>query len=73
MTPLHWTLAGTGLVILASLTVLLVYDVAAMVWGWRTLSGYGAKLPRLLCFLLGLAVGLVLGIVAGHLWWPMHG
>ena len=70
MTPFHWTLTTAAAVILLVLAGLLVYDVAAMSRGWPTLTELAGQLRRLGVFTLGLAVGLVLGFVGGHLFWP---
>lgn len=73
MQPLHWALtifAGLVLVVLAGL---LVYDVWAMQKGERTLSAIWSKASRLWAFAAGLVIGFVLGVIAGHLFWPVAG
>ena len=72
MTPFHWTLATIAALLLLALAGLLVYDVLAMQNNWPTISYYGHRLQKPWVFILGLAWGLALGFIAGHLWFPLH-
>lgn len=73
MTPFHWVLAWFATSVLISLLGMVVYDVLAMLWDKPTFSRMGSRLPKLWVFIIGLAVGFILGVIVGHLWWPIMG
>jgi hypothetical protein len=75
MTPLDWTLAGIGSLILVAGAVLMVVDIVRIQWGRESYSHmmkrWGQQYP-LVPFGFGLAVGTVGGLLAGHWWWATH-
>jgi hypothetical protein len=71
VTPLAWVAACSGLLLAGLIAVAVLYDVWAVQSGRTTISAWTLRVSReypILPFVLGLALGLILGALAGHLW-----
>ena len=71
MTLLHAYLLGVGSALTAVGGVGLAYTALALLTGWKTFSGVVSRSNVVQGAFLGLLVGLVLGFLSGHWWFPL--
>lgn len=71
MTPKLWIIAALGLVVWLAIGGAILWSIVAVNRGWTTTSHVMAHAGKLAAFALGVLIGMGLGFVAGHWWWPL--
>jgi hypothetical protein len=75
MTPKAWFCAFFGFLFAMSILIAIGYDIEAVQRGWMTISRWclnvGSEYP-VVPALVGIFLGLVMGTLLGHLWFPQY-
>ena len=71
MTLFLWLLTALGFLLWSLAGAAMGWSIWALSHGWMTTSQFMSQLPPVWVFAVGISVGLVVGFVAGHWWWPI--
>ena len=71
LTTKHWWLYGAWWLWMIAQFAVVHWSLIALPRGWTTTSQFMSEVGPIIRFVIPMAVGSIVGFVAGHFWWPV--